>query len=71
MKTTIWLEVEFEVDFDYQPFERATLEYPGCDEGIEINEVKPVDLDRDIAFNTNEIREHCLEDYRDRHRSRY
>ena len=68
MKTTTFIEIEVEIDFDYQPFEWATLEYPGCSESIEINEVKPVDLDKDIAFNTDAIYEHCLEDYRDRGR---
>ena len=71
MKTTIWLEVEFQVDYDYQPYERATLEYPGCSESIEINEVKPVDLDKDLFKHAFAISDHCLEDYRDRHRSRY
>ena len=70
MKTTIWLEIEFEVDYDYQPFERATLEYPGCSESVEINEVKPVNIDKDLCKHAFSIADHCLEDYRDSHRGR-
>ena len=29
-------EFEIEVEFDYQPYEQMTLEYPGCDESVEI-----------------------------------
>ncbi len=27
------------IEFDWQPKEPGTLEYPGCDESVEINEV--------------------------------
>lgn len=31
--------ITFNVEYDRQPKEAATLEYPGCPESIEINEV--------------------------------
>jgi len=29
-------ELEIDVEFDYQPYEDSTLEYPGCSESVEI-----------------------------------
>ena len=40
MKTSIDLELEMEVDFDYQPAERMTHNDTGCPEDIEINAFK-------------------------------
>ena len=46
MKTTLnYKGVDFEIDFDYQPAERAErgpeAQYPGCGEAVEaINEIK-------------------------------
>lgn len=31
--------VELDIEFDYQPYEPATNEYPGCDESVEITAV--------------------------------
>lgn len=31
--------VELEVEFEYQPYEPATMEYPGCGESVEITAV--------------------------------
>jgi len=31
--------IEFEVEFDYQPEERMTLEYPGCPQEATLNEI--------------------------------
>ena len=46
MITTIEIEdVKFQVDYDYQPKEDATLEYPGCDEEATINAVVVGDVD--------------------------
>ena len=35
MKTTINLELEFEIDFDTQKEERMTRHYPGCPAAVE------------------------------------
>lgn len=32
-------ELEIEVDFDFEPAERMTHDYPGCDAQVTINEV--------------------------------
>ena len=32
-------ELEIEVDFDFEPAERMTRDYPGCDAQVIINEV--------------------------------
>lgn len=37
MKT--WHELEFRVDYDYQPAESMTRTYPGCDESVHVNQV--------------------------------
>jgi len=72
-KCLVHLEVPFWIDYDYQPFERATLEYPGCSEGIELNDIEiPDDLKEYIQEKfTDQIVEECLEDYKDRNRGRY
>lgn len=36
----IFGEVECEVDFFYQPAERQTYDYPGCEESFEIEEIR-------------------------------
>ena len=45
MKTTIHLELEFEVDFGIQKEEKMTRHYPGCPASVEINEIKLIGLD--------------------------
>ena len=71
MKTTMYFEIEFEIDFDYQPYERSTLEYPGAEESIQINSIEPVDLQRELKEYEDTIRSNCLEDYKDSRRGRY
>jgi hypothetical protein len=39
-----------EVEFDYQPEEKETLEYPGCDESYEILSVKVAVVVNKIAL---------------------
>lgn len=34
-------ENRYRVDFDYQPPERQTRDYPGCEANIDINEITP------------------------------
>ena len=69
MKTTINLELEFEVDFDIQKEERMTRHYPGCPAAIEINDLKigrrAVTQDifsRIMDQHQEEIEEACLEE---------
>lgn len=31
----MFIEIEVDVEYDYQPFEAQTLNYPGCDASIE------------------------------------
>lgn len=38
-------EVEFEVDYDFQPAERQTYNYPGCEADIQISSVKLIGID--------------------------
>ena len=55
---------DFEVDFDYQPYEPSTRHYPGCSEDVEINEVMDSDGDiiKEYAFELLEydLMEACL-----------
>ena len=38
MEETIFINgYEFKVDFDYQPYEHPTWDYPGADENVEVN----------------------------------
>ena len=56
-------EFEIEVDYDYQPYEQMTRQYPGCSESVEINEVRIVN-GSEICLMKNEeglIEEQILE----------
>ena len=46
IKTVSVRGYDFEVDFTYNPPEKRTWDYPGCNESVEIDEV--VDYDGDI-----------------------
>tara|TARA_R110000868_G_scaffold176248_5_gene413727 strand:+ start:503 stop:718 length:216 start_codon:yes stop_codon:yes gene_type:complete len=35
----MYIEIEVDVDYSFQPFERATLEYPGCDAEVTLESV--------------------------------
>jgi hypothetical protein len=58
---------DFIVEFDYQPKELATLEYPGCDEDIDIVSVRAVNNTVKDIFDLcstsaiDQIKEYCLE----------
>ena len=55
-------EFEIEVDFDYQPYERATLYYPGCSESVEINEVRIIETGSEICLlDETEMNERILD----------
>ena len=71
MKTTIHLELEFEVDFDIQKEEKMTRNYPGCPADIEINEIEAEGclrginqclFDKVLAKYQEEIEEVCWEE---------
>jgi hypothetical protein len=55
------------VEFDYQPKENATLEYPGCDEDVDIVSVRAVNntvvdiLDVCSRNAIALIKEYCIE----------
>lgn len=53
---------EVEIEFDYQPPEKADLEYPGCDESLVITQVKaPFGLiDLDCISNLEQVQEEML-----------
>jgi len=56
---------DFEVHFDYQPYEPPERHYPGCSESVEINEVTDADGDiiKEYAFDLLEdaLMDACLE----------
>jgi hypothetical protein len=77
MKTTISLEIECEVDFDYQPAERMTRHYPGCHEAVEINTL--LLNEKEISMETfnimmemyqGEIEQACWDEVRDQEQER-
>jgi len=72
-KCMVFLEIPFWVDYEHQPYERATLEYPGCQESISINDVEiPDDLQEYIQKEYEEqIIEECWEDYKESHGGRH
>ena len=65
IKTISVSRYEFKVDFDYNPPERQTWDYPGCSESVEINDVWDSDGDKikDWAYELMEedLEIGCLE----------
>jgi hypothetical protein len=53
IKTISMQGYKFKVNFDYEPAEAQTHDYPGCQEAVVINEVWDFEGDRlkDWAFN--------------------
>ncbi len=43
-------EIEIEIFFDYQPYERMTKHYPGCSESVDICEVLIADTNIEICL---------------------
>jgi hypothetical protein len=39
MSLITYIELEIEVDYDYQPSEKASSTYPGCESSVELNAV--------------------------------
>ena len=73
MKTTLMLELEIEIDYDFQPMEKMTRHYPGCPAEVEINTLLingielPMKLQSSIMKDFEyEINEWCWDDVRDR-----
>lgn len=48
---------DFEFKVNYQPEERATLEYPGCSEEYEIYDITL------NGINASELLENCIEEF--------
>lgn len=59
MKFKTYIEVEVEVEYDHQPFEPATGDYPGCQASIDIDYVNIL---TDVE-NLEEIKEGCWDDF--------
>ena len=57
-KTQIELDIPVIVEFEYQPAEPQELNYPGCDEWIDITAIKTLDGD---TFEINMTEESDLE----------
>jgi len=72
-KCLVHLEVPFWIDYEYHPAERMTLEYPGCDEHIIVNDIEIADDLKEYISDqyAGEISEECLEDYKENQRGRY
>lgn len=57
-------DMVLDIDYDYQPKEEATLEYPGCDEDICINGafVNGINIFKSLSESTkNKICDQILE----------
>ena len=67
-------KVSFWYDYEYQPHERATYEYPGCSEHVIVNDVEIPDDLKELLLSgeyADDVEEQCLEDYKDNNRGRY
>ncbi len=62
MKAKGYIELDVDIEFDYQPEEPQTRDYPGCEADVDITSVtfKGVEL-RDALSKTqlNELAEFC------------
>lgn len=67
-KVLVNIEVPFWVDYEHQPFERQTLEYPGCQEDVIPTDIEiPDDLEQWLWDNHSDmIRGECWEDWKER-----
>lgn len=72
-KCLVFLETPYWIDYDHQPFERQTHNYPGCQESITINDVEIADDLKEYISEKYEdqIIDECWEDYRENQRGRY
>lgn len=63
LDTAEYVAFEVEIEADYQPPEKADLEYPGCDESLVITQVKaPFGvIDLDCISNLEQVQEEMLE----------
>jgi len=58
-KTIYFKGFDFEVDYNYQPYEAQTYEYPGSPAYYEFYNIKLNGID------ASELLEHCIEDFED------
>ena len=68
LKTYIGDDCPVVVEYDYQPRERMTLEYPGCSEGVEVEsvEVNGKEILEELSKKClDELEEKCLDDIHD------
>ena len=73
-KCLVTLKVPFWFDYEYQPHERATYEYPGCSEHVVVNDVEIPDDLKELLLSgeyADDVEEQCLEDYKDNQRGRF
>ncbi len=64
MNLSTYIELEIEVDYDYQPSEKATNTYPGCNSSVELNAVVVRGIDILGSLDSRckeEITQQCLE----------
>lgn len=67
-------EIEVEVNFDFQPAERRTWNYPGCDASLDICEIRRTDNGAELFLlkeHEDDMAEELLEDYREQRRLLY
>jgi hypothetical protein len=53
MSLITYIELEIEVDYDYQPSEQATNTYPGCESSVDLNAVYVGGIDILNALTTD------------------
>ena len=56
---------QYEVDYEYQPFEPMELEYPGCPEGVEVWEVRDKDGETVDDLDEYDVGTKTLEAFKD------
>lgn len=67
MSTTV-IDIDgenYEVDYEYQPYEPMELEYPGCPEGVEIGEVRDEDGDTVDSLDEDDVYEKTFEAFKE------
>ena len=58
-------EIQLLIEYDYQPGERQEIDYPGCDEGVEITRVMANGVDFELTTDEeDELEKECLESLR-------
>lgn len=55
MRLDMGIETLFSVEFDFQPFEPVTRDYPGCEASVTITEIRLGDVDVIEWFSAREL----------------